>query len=378
MMGSASIMRPIVEGMVSRNVSRMARASSARNARRSDSATTSRDSSGSVTVPSATPNRPSGSCINRKAMASQNIAPVAERRGEHGIDQHIDLGGAGGDHRRPHQRQDGEHARDRASENPAGSDSPAPSAAAAAPRAAAPPPISVPMASPTSAPRAEVRIDQRAERDAADDGSQVEEARRHRGDAEDALRVQHAHDQRRERHQQDEGEHDARERARSAPPSRDRSPARAAPPAGARTPCRARTACPSTSTVSVATLFASRHAAASPSRAMVLLNVVTNAVDSAPSANRSRNRFGMRNAAVKSSMAAAPNSAAQDLLAHQAEHPAAHHGDADDPRRPGIQALRAGVRARRHRRRPAWGPDAGAGGCLDLILRWSGLRRVLV
>ena len=38
-------------------------------------ATTSRDSSGSVTVPSATPNRPSGSCINRKAMASQKIAP---------------------------------------------------------------------------------------------------------------------------------------------------------------------------------------------------------------------------------------------------------------------------------------------------------------
>src|SRR4029077_19246561 len=47
-------------------------------------------------------------------------------------------------------------------------------------------------------------------------------------------------------------------------------------------------------------------------RAMVLVNVVTNAVDSAPSANRSRNRFGMRNAAVNASMAPPPpNKAAQ-------------------------------------------------------------------
>ena len=74
MIGSASIISPMVEGMVSRNMSRMARASSARNAVIWP-ATTSRDRSGSVTVPSATPNRPSGSCINRKAMASQNIAP---------------------------------------------------------------------------------------------------------------------------------------------------------------------------------------------------------------------------------------------------------------------------------------------------------------
>jgi len=40
---------------------------------------------------------------------------------------------------------------------------------------------------------------------------------------------------------------------------------------------------PNTMSVSVATLFASLQAAASPLRAMVLLNVVTNAVDSAPS-----------------------------------------------------------------------------------------------
>ena len=68
----------------------------------------------------------------------------------------------------------------------------------------------------------------------------------------------------------------------------------------------------STIVVSVATLLASRQAAASPPRAMVLLNVVTKAVDSAPSANRSRSRLGMRNAAVKASMAPPPpNNAAQ-------------------------------------------------------------------
>src|SRR5882757_7143110 len=63
---------------------------------------------------------------------------------------------------------------------------------------------------------------------------------------------------------------------------------------------------PKTMSVSVATLFASRQAAASPLRAMVLLNVVTNAVDSAPSANRSRSRFGMRKAAVNASIAPPP------------------------------------------------------------------------
>src|ERR1700722_2436051 len=63
---------------------------------------------------------------------------------------------------------------------------------------------------------------------------------------------------------------------------------------------------PSTPAVRVATLFARRHAESSPPRAMVLLKVVTNAVDSAPSANRSRSRFGIRNAAVKASIAAPP------------------------------------------------------------------------
>ena len=48
--------------------------------------------------------------------------------------------------------------------------------------------------------------------------------------------------------------------------------------------------------VSVATLFASRHADWSPSTAIFFENVVMNAVESAPSANRSRNKFGNRNA----------------------------------------------------------------------------------
>ena len=61
-----------------------------------------------------------------------------------------------------------------------------------------------------------------------------------------------------------------------------------------------------TMVASVATLFASRQAAASPSRAVVFEKVVTNAVDSAPSANRSRSRFGIRNAMVNASMTRPP------------------------------------------------------------------------
>jgi hypothetical protein len=53
-------------------------------------------------------------------------------------------------------------------------------------------------------------------------------------------------------------------------------------------------------------LLASRQAAASPSVAKVLLKVVVKAVESAPSANRSRNRLGIRNAMVKASMSSPP------------------------------------------------------------------------
>src|SRR5439155_18691830 len=48
--------------------------------------------------------------------------------------------------------------------------------------------------------------------------------------------------------------------------------------------------------VSVATLLARRHADSSPSTAIFFEKVVMNAVDSAPSANKSRSRFGNRNA----------------------------------------------------------------------------------
>ena len=62
---------------------------------------------------------------------------------------------------------------------------------------------------------------------------------------------------------------------------------------------------------SVVTLLASFQAAASPSVAIFWLKTVTNAVDSAPSAKRSRNRFGMRKAIRKESrLRLAPKSAA--------------------------------------------------------------------
>src|SRR5204863_3652617 len=48
--------------------------------------------------------------------------------------------------------------------------------------------------------------------------------------------------------------------------------------------------------VRVATLFASRHADSSPSTVIFFENVVMNAVESAPSANKSRSRLGNRNA----------------------------------------------------------------------------------
>ena len=75
MIGSASIISPMVEGMVSRNIEPHARATSSARKAVIWPATTRRDSSGSVTVPSATPNSPSGSCISRNAIASQKIAP---------------------------------------------------------------------------------------------------------------------------------------------------------------------------------------------------------------------------------------------------------------------------------------------------------------
>ncbi len=53
--------------------------------------------------------------------------------------------------------------------------------------------------------------------------------------------------------------------------------------------------------VSVAILFPSRHADSSPSVAIFFEKVVMNAVESAPSANKSRSKLGTRNAIRKAS-----------------------------------------------------------------------------
>ena len=68
----------------------------------------------------------------------------------------------------------------------------------------------------------------------------------------------------------------------------------------------------STTVANVAILLASAHAEASSPVVVFLEKTVTNAVDNAPSAKRSRNRFGMRNATLNASMAMpAPKSAAR-------------------------------------------------------------------
>src|SRR5262252_291001 len=65
-------------------------------------------------------------------------------------------------------------------------------------------------------------------------------------------------------------------------------------------------------TVSVATLLARRQAAAPSWRVTVRVKTVTNAVERAPSANKSRSRFGMRKAMVNASITRPPpNSAAK-------------------------------------------------------------------
>ena len=83
--------------------------------------------------------------------------------------------------------------------------------------------------------------------------------------------------------------------------------------------------------VRVATLLASRQADWSPSVAMRRENVVTNAVESAPSAKRSRNMFGARNAVRNASMfLLAPKSDSENDFAQKSEHAAAQNRDADD------------------------------------------------
>src|ERR1019366_2462874 len=189
MIGPASIMSPIVDGTVNRNASRMPRESSERNAVIWP-ATTSRDSSGSVTVPSATPNRPSGNCMSRNAIESQNIGPsprvdanieltrtftcvvpleigaksIAQTRQRWQLDAQLQ--------RAADQRADGE---------------------------------------PDQCAGPEMRINPGSEHYAAHDRTDIEKARSHGRHAEHALGVEHAHDQRGQGNQQYERKHDARE-----------------------------------------------------------------------------------------------------------------------------------------------------------------------
>ena len=69
---------------------------------------------------------------------------------------------------------------------------------------------------------------------------------------------------------------------------------------------------PTTTASALITRLASRQAAASPPRSRYCVKVLTKAADSAPSANRSRRRFGMRKAVMKaSSSRPAPNKTAK-------------------------------------------------------------------
>ena len=83
------------------------------------------------------------------------------------------------------------------------------------------PPSRVPSARPTS-PRSPkcgcrqsgLRVEPVAKRHATDDRADIEEARSHRRNAENIFRVQHSHDERGERDEEDEREHDPREQDR--------------------------------------------------------------------------------------------------------------------------------------------------------------------
>jgi hypothetical protein len=71
----------------------------------------------------------------------------------------------------------------------------------------------------------------------------------------------------------------------------------------------ARVIAPMTTIVSVPMRFARRQADSCPSVAILREKTVTKAVESAPSANRSRSRFGIRNAAMKYCISRVPKSA---------------------------------------------------------------------
>src|SRR6266550_3851573 len=158
MIGSARIMSPIAAGIVSNSTSRTECASAERNSFVLPTAAL-RETNGSVTVATATPKIPRGNCIKRKAMFSHVIGP-----------------------------------------------SPIPDAKMLL------------TATFTCTALAEMRmtpiglwIEPVTKRFPADDGAEIEKTRGHRRDAEDVSRVQHSHDQRSQRHEQNERKHDPRE-----------------------------------------------------------------------------------------------------------------------------------------------------------------------
>jgi hypothetical protein len=235
---------------------------------------------GSVTVPSATPNNPSGSCMSRNAIESAKIAPSPS------VEANIELTSTLSCVVLPAMTEGPMSRKDRAD-------------AGVAPMKVGPEAVSeraqrrqlheqLQRAADQRADReadqrarAEMRVHPIPERDAADDRSQIEETRCHGRQAEYALGVQDPHDQRGQRHQQDERKHDARELGRERGLRRIESRREQATSCGEKTmPAMQMRA--EHDGVSVVTLFASRHAASSPLRAIVLLNVVTKAVDSAP------------------------------------------------------------------------------------------------
>lgn len=90
--------------------------------------------------------------------------------------------------------------------------------------------------------------------------------------------------------------------------------------------------------VSEANFRASDHAASSPSVVAFLVKTVTNAVLSAPSANKSRSMFGTRKAMLKqSSQRRLILSANKELIAisHQTKHAGAKDRDGDQTQRAG-------------------------------------------
>ncbi len=84
----------------------MPRESSLRNAGRLPTATR-RESSGRVTVPSATPAQPQRQLHQPECDGQPEDRTVAQMRGKDRVDQHVELRGTRGDDRRAHQREHG-------------------------------------------------------------------------------------------------------------------------------------------------------------------------------------------------------------------------------------------------------------------------------